>query len=241
MKFYIDIGHKNGDPGAVNGTFIEHQINTVVGSSMEKELIAGGHTVLVEPGRLEIGASARAANAWGADILISVHHNAGGGDRGEVIYSIRPGSSKLADTVAAGLRAAGQTNVRTYTKINETSGLDYFGILRMSNCPAVIIEPCFIDNATDRQLIDTLIKQKNLGIIIARELMDVYGRKEAVKQVETVAPSMGVVKVVTENQTFNALVIDGTTYIPLRSFAESEGFVVGWDDAAKTVTIKKGV
>ena len=135
---------KNGisDPGAVSGKFIERDMNVIYGTTLAERLRQHGYNVKTEPGIYLSPASAQTANSFGADFLISCHINAGGGDRGEVIYSIRQGSKKLADAVVEGLKRAGQT-VRTYTKMNDAGNADYYGILRIAKMPAVIIEPFF--------------------------------------------------------------------------------------------------
>ena len=179
MKIYIDIGHGGSDPGAVSKPYIEHEMAMVTGLAMADQLKKRGIEVKVEPGNLDISASARAANSWGADLLLSIHYNAGGGDRGEVIYSWKRGSMQLANVVAGGLKKAGQTVVRAYKSKDNTAGTaEYFGILRIATMPAVIIEPAFIDNAVDRQLVDTLLKQKQMGITLANAIADAYGLEE---------------------------------------------------------------
>lgn len=179
MKIYIDIGHGGSDPGAVSKPFIEHEMAMVTGMALADQLKNRGIDVKVEPGNLDITASARTANSWGADLLLSVHYNAGGGDRGEVIYSWKRGSMQLANVVAGGLKKAGQTIVRVYkSKANSAGNAEYFGILRVSTMPAVIIEPAFIDNAVDRQLVDTLLKQKQMGICLANAIADAYRLEE---------------------------------------------------------------
>lgn len=175
IKIYIDIGHgERGDPGSVHGKLVEHQMAIITANALADELRYYGYIVKVEQGDLEIGDSARAANAWGADLLISVHYNAGGGDRGEVIYSIRQGSLKLAETLTLGLKAAGQTSVKLYTRTNSI-GKDYYGILRISTMPAVIVEPAFLDNATDIEIADTAEEQRLIGKHLAESIVKVYG------------------------------------------------------------------
>jgi N-acetylmuramoyl-L-alanine amidase len=175
IKIYIDIGHgEHGDPGAVFGKLIEHQMAIITANALAEELRYYGYIVKVEQGDLEIGDTARVANAWGADLFISVHYNAGGGDRGEVIYSTRQGSQKLAETLALGLKAAGQTAVKTYTRTN-SFGRDYYGVLRISTMPAVIVEPAFVDNANDNQLVDTEGEQKLVGKRLAEAIVKIYG------------------------------------------------------------------
>ena len=177
MKFYIDIGHdENGDPGAINGGLIEHNMNMVTGSALAARLVKHGHIVKVESGDLDITASAKAANAWGADFILSQHYNAGGGDRGEVIYAWKNGSEKLANAVAMGLKNVGQTQVNVVkSKANSAGTAEYFGIIRTSTMPGVIIEPVFIDNIADRQLADTSEEQVQIGISIADAIASVYG------------------------------------------------------------------
>lgn len=179
MKIYIDIGHGGSDPGAVSKPFIEHEMAMVTGLAMADQFKKRGIEVKVEPANLDISASARLANTFKADLLLSVHYNAGGGDRGEVIYSWKRGSEELAGIIGNGLKKAGQTVVRIYkSKANSTNTAEYFGILRGANMPAVIIEPAFIDNAVDRQLVDTLLKQKQMGICLANAIADAYRLEE---------------------------------------------------------------
>jgi N-acetylmuramoyl-L-alanine amidase len=183
-KIYIDIGHgENGDMGAVNNELIEHKMNVVTANALKDRLIEHGFEVMIESGNQEITASARSANNFGADILLSCHYNAGGGDRGEVIYSWKNNSLELANVVATGLKNASQSEVRVYkSKPNSTNTAEYFGILRASNMPSVIIEPCFIDNAIDRQLADTIEEQAYIGYCIADAIAEVYGGEKEVEQ-----------------------------------------------------------
>jgi len=179
VKIYIDIGHGGSDPGAVSKPFIEHEMAMVTGMALADQLKNRGIDVKVEPGNLDITVSARTANSWGADLLLSVHYNAGGGDRGEVIYSWKRGSMELANVIGEGLKKAGQTIVRVYkSKANSAGSAEYFGILRVSTMPAVIIEPAFIDNVVDRHLVDTLLEQKQMGITLANAIADAYGLEE---------------------------------------------------------------
>ena len=178
-KAYIDTGHgENGDPGAVSGRLIERDMVKVYGNALAERLTAAGWETKVKEGGISISESAQESNGFGADIMLSCHINAGGGDRGEAIYSVRDGSERLANVVCDGLKAAGQTVTRTYTKLN-SRGADYYGILRLTECPAVIIEPFFLDNDTDREIGDTEAKLIHLGRCIADALIEAYGGEEA--------------------------------------------------------------
>lgn len=193
MKVYIDIGHgERGDPGAVSGSFVEHQMNIKVAHAFANRMQQHGWEVKVEQGNLEMGDSARAANNFGADLLLSFHFNAGGGDRGEVIYSWESGALELANAVADGLKIAGQSVVRVYkSKANSTGTAEYFGILRVSKMPAVIVEPCFIDNPVDRQIADTDEELKHIGYCIADALAEYYGGEEMVYKTFNDVPDWG--------------------------------------------------
>ena len=182
LKAWGDIGHgERGDPGAVSGSFVEHKMNIIVANAWAERLKQHGWEVQLEEGDLEMGDSARAANRWHADFLVSFHHNAGGGDRGEVIHSWESGALELANVVAEGLKRAGQTEVRVYkSKPNSFGVAEYFGILRISLMPAVIVEPCFIDNPIDRLIADTDEKLRNIGYCIADAMAEHYGGEDMI-------------------------------------------------------------
>jgi len=233
MKIYIDIGHgEGGDPGAVSKPYIEHEMAMVTGLAMADQFRKRGIEVKVEPGNLDISSSARTANSWGADLLLSIHYNAGGGDRGEVIHSWKRGSLELANIIGNGLKKAGQSVVRVYkSKANSKGDAEYFGILRVARMPAVIIEPAFIDNAVDRQLVDTLLKQKQMGITLANTIADAYGR-EAEEVTET--------KIKIDDKVLTGYILkDNLSYAPVRALAEALGCKVEWDETTKTVRIER--
>lgn len=179
LDFYSDKGHDSitgKDPGAVNGSLREGSMNIVTATAFHERIQQHGHRSKLEPGDLSINASATAANAWGADFCISWHYNAGGGDRGEVIHSWDDQAAALAKVVGVGLNNAGQSKVNVVKcKPNSAGNAEYFGMLRIPRMPAIIIEPCFIDNAADRQLADTEAEQQKIGICVADAIAAVYG------------------------------------------------------------------
>lgn len=181
MRAYIKPGHgEDGDPGAVCGQFIERDMAKIYGNALDERLTDAGWETKVKRDGMSISEAAADANDFKADIVLSCHINAGGGDRGEVIYSVRDGSENLANVVCEGLKAAGQTVTRTYTKLN-SRGTDYYGILRLTECPAVIIEPFFLDNLIDREIGDTEEELRQLGYCIADALIDNYGGEVMVR------------------------------------------------------------
>ncbi|HWP96427.1 MAG TPA: N-acetylmuramoyl-L-alanine amidase [Syntrophomonadaceae bacterium] len=182
IKIYADKGHDDitgFDPGAVNGSLREGTMNIITAEAFAKRMMQyDGYEVKLEQGNQDITSSALAANSYGADFIISFHENAGGGDRGEVIHSWKDGSLEFANAIAEGLKKAGQTQVNVFkSKANSSCTAEYFGILRTATMPGVIVEPCFIDNANDRQLADTVEEQSYIGYCIADAIAISYGGK----------------------------------------------------------------
>lgn len=141
-KIYINPGHSNVDPGAV-GYETERRLNVKVSEFMNRHLL-DNYTVQtkVTDGKINsVAAVSREANAWGADLFVSNHFNAGGGDGYEVlVYS--------ADRVALGklfekhVKAAGQNS----RGVKLRPGL---AVLRLTNMPAVLNEGAFVDHKAD--------------------------------------------------------------------------------------------
>lgn len=55
------------------------------------------------------------------------------------------------------------------------SGKDYYGFIRETSCPAVIVECAFVDNATDLQILATEDKKKAMGVAIAKGILKTLG------------------------------------------------------------------
>lgn len=117
------------------------------------------------------------ANAWGADIYVSIHHNAGvnGGSGGGIVVYSCPGSTK-----GAALRDAFYKELiaQTGLKGNRYDGTltEYFYVLKYTDAPAVLMELGFMDSKTDvpiiltnefaqkcaRSIVAVLVKEGNL-------------------------------------------------------------------------------
>jgi N-acetylmuramoyl-L-alanine amidase len=105
------------------------------------------------------------------DLVISVHHNGGGGDGAEICVQINNGSKtyddkalKFANLLLAEYKTIGQNLRRSpiIRKANSTGREDYFGVLRAAagkGIPAVITEYAFMDSK-DIAAVDTYADQK---------------------------------------------------------------------------------
>lgn len=179
-KVWLDAGHGGTDPGASRNGLVEKvmTLNTV----LEAKRVLEAHGLQVGLTRdkdvyVELSNRCRMANAWGADIFVSSHYNAGGGDGAEAIHSIHYGESeKLAKAIINRIHTELGQNLRpkpTYARTN-SKGTDYYAVIRETKMPAVIVEPAFVDSA-DAELVNTVEKQKRMGQVIAHGILDYFG------------------------------------------------------------------
>lgn len=174
-KVYVDAGHGGKDSGAVgvNGR-MEKDDNLKAAKALKAELESRGHTVkMSRTGDSYPSLNDRAddANAWGADVYISMHRNAAGLDAngGEVLYGKNASqkSIKLAETVNAKMNAAAGFRNRGAKRQSAT-------VLQRSKMPAVTVEAGFVTNSGDNAKFD-----KNLnGIVkaVADSVDEVIGK-----------------------------------------------------------------
>lgn len=179
-KVAVDPGHGGTDAGAVK-YLREEDVNLTTGLACRDFLEL--HSVDVWMSRTKdvdtsLNKTCTDINKWGADLAISVHNNAGGGDGFEVYYSIVGGVGKtLAKNIETEVKELGQNSRGLKTKKN-AEGKDYYGFIRMTNCPAVICEGVFVDNKTDVKIADTLAEQRLFGYAYAKGVLKTLGIKE---------------------------------------------------------------
>lgn len=179
-KVFIDLGHGGSDPGAVANNLVEKDMTRATAYATKYELEEYDvETLLSRTGDTypSLSARAKAANDWGADLFVSEHYNAGGGDRAEVIHSVANGVSKeLAQNIINAIKTEiGQNigNPAIYSK-KGSDGKDYFAVIRETKMPAVIVEPAFIDS-NDRFIVDTVGEQQAMGRAIAHGILATLG------------------------------------------------------------------
>jgi N-acetylmuramoyl-L-alanine amidase len=159
-KIYIDPGHSDKDPGAV-GYEVERDLNEKVSKFMNEHLLANYvcETKVDPISNNSLQTVADAANAWGADLLVSNHFNAGGGDGFEaLVYNEK--RNELGLVFEKYVKAAGQNS----RGVKYRPGL---AVLRLSNMPAVLNEGAFVDNKKDIQDWNEDHELKKLGIAYA--------------------------------------------------------------------------
>lgn len=143
-KVFIDPGHSVSDPGAVSYE-VERDLNEKVAKFMNEHLLANYvcETKVDPVSNKSLSAVAESANAWGADILVSIHFNAGGGDGYEALVygenNVAMGKVFEKHVLAIGQNSRG---------VKLRPGL---AVLRQSKMPAVLNEGAFVDNLKDIQ------------------------------------------------------------------------------------------
>lgn len=159
-KIYINPGHSNSDPGAV-GYEVERELNVKVSNYMNEHLKANYdcETKLTSGAVGDLNKICEEANAWGADLTVSNHFNAGEGDGYEaLVYNQK--RLDLGKVFEKHVKAAGQNS----------RGVKYrtdLAILRNTNMPAILNEGAFVDNLTDIKDWNEDAELKKLGIAYA--------------------------------------------------------------------------
>lgn len=107
-------------------------------------------------GKTDLSISKRTAkaNAWGANLYVDMHHNAGinGGSGGGVVAFSNPGSAqgkKYRDAIYNAIIAAGGLKGDRSVPLQEKA----FDSLRLTTMPAVLMEYGFMDSKTDTPVI----------------------------------------------------------------------------------------
>ena len=174
----LDYGHGGTDPGACSGAYKESEWNLDTGKACKKELER--HNVVVYETRtanqtLSLTQRANIANQTNAKYLVSIHHNAGGGDRGEVIHSISNSGKPLAEKIASELKSIGQSTNKVYRRKSETTNKDYYAMIKNQKAIYDIVEVCLIDNVEDRKIADTKAERERNRVAIAHGILKELG------------------------------------------------------------------
>lgn len=177
-KVFISAGHGGSDPGAIGNGFNEKDLNLAIALACGNYLKSRGINVRFSRTTDENDALAQEvaeSNAFNPDVAVSIHNNAGGGDGVETWYSIYGGLSKsCAESIIAEVVKIGQ-NSRGAKYKKGANGKDYYGFIRQTKAPAVIVECAFMDNSTDIQIIDTHPEQVAMGEAIAKGILTSLG------------------------------------------------------------------
>lgn len=159
MKIILNAGHtfSGAGSGAV-GYLNESRETRKVVSLLAKKLQAEGHTVKIinvdkaENQSAYLYAVAKRANQEGADLLVSIHFNAGKG-RGTECFTWKGKKHKAAVGICDELSKLGFKN----RGVKDGS---IFYLIRKTEMPAVLVEVCFVDSKADSDLYKSIGENK---------------------------------------------------------------------------------
>ena len=178
MKVFLSAGHGGSDPGAVANDTKEKDLNLSIALACREELERHGVSVKMSRTKDEddpLSEEIRECNAYSPDLAVSIHNNAGGGDGAEVFHSYLGGKGKtLAENILAEVVKVGQNSRGAKIRKN-SNGKDYYGFIRETSCPAVIVECAFVDNASDLKILATEGKRQAMGVAIAKGILKSLG------------------------------------------------------------------
>ena len=224
-KVFLSAGHGGKDPGAIGNGLQEKNVNLNILLSCKEELERHGVTVVCSRTRDEndpVSDEVKEANASKADIAVSFHTNAGGGDGSETFYYGSDANGKrLAELCEKHTKAIGQNS----RKVANGSGLWF---VKATNMTAVLCECAFIDNKTDVQIIDTTAEQKAFGIAYAKAILEYLGiayKSESAKPVQE-QPASNAFKVKVSIPNLNIRKGPGTNYAKTGKFTGIGEFTI---------------
>ena len=178
MKVFIGVGHGGSDPGAVANGAKEKDLNLSIAMACRDELKRHGVEVRVSRAKDEndtLSEEIRECNAFSPDLAVDIHNNAGGGDGAEVFHHYGGGKSKtLAENILSEIVKAGQNSRGAKVRKN-SQGKDYYGFIRETSAPAVIVECAFVDNASDLKILATESDRQKVGRAIAKGILKTLG------------------------------------------------------------------
>ena len=169
---FLSAGHGGTDPGAVANGLYEKTINLNTLLACKTELERHGLKVVCSRIKDEndpVSQEVKEANASKADIAVSFHVNAGGGDGFEVFhYNTSKNGKKLAQLCEKHVKSLGQ-NSRGLKNGN------HLRFIKGTTMTSVLVESFFIDNMKDKTVGDAVAEQTAFGVAYAKAILEYFG------------------------------------------------------------------
>lgn len=185
MKIVIDAGHGPETAGkrSPDGSLREYQFNSVVARYVADALLhryEGVGILMTHDDSRDVPLKERTdrANAWKADLFVSIHANAygdGGWNSAQgietFVYTTRPAAAvKLAEVVQRNLvQATGRPNRGVKTA--------NFHVLRETKMTAILAECGFMTNREECELLKSDVYRRKCAEAIVSGIVEVYGLK----------------------------------------------------------------
>jgi N-acetylmuramoyl-L-alanine amidase len=199
-KIYANPGHSDKDPGAV-GYETERRLNVKVTKYMTAYLLANYECeVRSNPGTMDsLSAICADANAWGADLFVSNHFNAGKGDGYEALV-YNQNRVELGRMFEKYVKEIGQNSRGVKLRPD-------LYVLKNTAMPAIANEGAFVDNLTDIQDWNEDNELQKLGEAYAKAAAEFLNLEEKKKPKNYYVRCTMNVGPFTEKETADSLVV----------------------------------
>lgn len=186
-KVWIDAGHGGKDPGAVGHGLQEKDITLMVAIEIKDRLESEYDGVNVTLSRytdvfLELKDRSNKANADRADLLVSIHCNAGGGSGGFETFRYTNASAQSRQLQTT-LHTEIMTALQPYGVIDRGRRAGNLHMCRETQMPAVLTENLFIDVKNDA---DKLKRTDVIEAIICGHVLGIAKFLGLMKKVQVV-------------------------------------------------------
>ena len=172
IKVFIDAGHGGKDSGASGNGLKEKDV--VLSIATKLGALLNGRGISIKYSRttdtyLSLEERARLANAWGADLFVSIHANSATSSvRGTECYThptANTATKTLSENVSRAIASKFGISNRGHKEAN-------FAVLRLSNMPAILVETAFISNSSDANLLNT--RQSDFATTISEQIYNYF-------------------------------------------------------------------
>ena len=171
-KVFLSAGHGGSDAGAIANGLYEKTVNLNTLLACKQELERHGVTVICSRAKDEndpVSEEVKEANASGADVAVSFHANAGGGDGFEAFYfDSSANGKKLASLCEKHVKALGQNSRGLKTG-------NHLQFVKKTTMTAVLVESFFLDNSKDKCIGDTVAEHTAFGVAYAKAILEYLG------------------------------------------------------------------
>ena len=194
MKIVIDAGHGPETPGkrSPDGSLREYQFNSVVARYVADELLHGYEGVEImfthaDDRDVPLKERTDRANAWRADLFVSIHANAAGNGANwnsaqgieTYVYITRPPAAvKLANAVQRRL-------VEVTGRPDRGVKAENLHVLRETKMTAILVECGFMTNREECELLKTDSYRRKCAAAIVQGIAETYGLKKKSQHAQT--------------------------------------------------------
>lgn len=164
-KIYLSPSNQDDNIYATGSTNEMEQCN-LIAEATKVALERNGFEVLKAPAAQTMSTSIAQSNAWGADVHIPIHTNAGGGE-GTEIFIYNSSASDLANSIINQIVSITPSKINRGVKVNRS-----LSELKGTIAVAIYIEVDFHDNITSAQWI--IANTTEIGEAICKGICEYY-------------------------------------------------------------------